>query len=152
MNIRARLEARPLFCPRCGVRMTWLGRHDLQVCPNCGATYAASDYESPFDRLALRLRDASFEYLPGGWMPALYYTAERPRLFYLYRASDVSGVSGTGIVADGAAFPDGKVAVCWRRSAAGITNEIVYDSIADVEKIHGHGGLTSIRWVDGEGD
>lgn len=143
-----RLEARPLFCPFCGARMKWVGRPTEQVCPNDGRHFNIRIDPGDFRTLVI---DQNPFTVPG-WLQGEYYTRARPRLFYLYRASDVSGVSGTGIVADGAAFPDGKVAVCWRRSAAGITNEIVYDSIADVEKIHGHGGLTSIRWVDGEGD
>ena len=69
------------------------------------------------------------------------------KTFSLVRKADVSGVSGTGIVADGALFPDGKVALCWRKSGpTGITNVIVYDAIADVETIHGHNGQTVIEW------
>lgn len=70
--------------------------------------------------------------------------APSPRLFSLVRDVDETGVSGTGHVADGVQFPNGKCAVCWRTAT---TSTAIYDSIADVEKIHGHGGKTRIVWV-----
>ena len=63
------------------------------------------------------------------------------RTFILYRVTDVSGVSGTGVVAEGVEFTDG-VCVCrWMTDTATTT---VYDSIQDVEAIHGHDGATKI--------
>lgn len=38
----------------------------------------------------------------------------KARRFELHRFEDISGVSGTGIVADGVQFPDGVVAMRWR--------------------------------------
>lgn len=67
----------------------------------------------------------------------------KKRFFHLVRTKDASGVSGTGIVAEGCEFSNGKVAVAW---VSGINSVIVYDSVADVEKIHGHGGATQIVW------
>lgn len=70
---------------------------------------------------------------------------ELPRRFYLEREVDVTGVSGTGVVAYGVAFPDGTCVVRWmgeRRST------VVWPSIEDVEAIHGHGGATRVVWVD----
>lgn len=72
------------------------------------------------------------------------YPAERPRLFELHRTADVSGVSGTGHVADGVLFPDGNCVVRWRSAHR---STIVYDSIADVIAIHGHNGMTSVRFL-----
>lgn len=67
------------------------------------------------------------------------------RTFILYRVTDVSGVSGTGVVAEGVEFSDG-VCVCrWTTDTATTT---VYDSIADVESIHGHDGATKIIYED----
>ncbi len=69
------------------------------------------------------------------------------RRFLLARDVDVSGVSGTGVVAQGVVFDDGTAVVRWlgeRRST------VVWSSIADVEVIHGHGGATRIEWVDRE--
>jgi len=67
------------------------------------------------------------------------------RTFILYRVTDVSGISGTGVVAEGVEFSDG-VCVCrWMTSTATTT---VYDSIQDVESIHGHDGATRIIFED----
>ena len=41
-----------------------------------------------------------------------------PRLFCLIRTDDVSGVSGTGRVADGVQWPDGTVTFRWRTTKA----------------------------------
>lgn len=67
------------------------------------------------------------------------------RRFKLVREVDVTGLSGTGVVAYGVMFPDGRVATRWRGK---IAQTCVWDSIFDVEKIHGHGGKTRIEWVD----
>lgn len=67
------------------------------------------------------------------------------RLFILYRVQDVSGVSGTGVVAEGVEFSDGTCVCRWTTETATTT---VYDSIADVEYIHGHDGATKIIFED----
>jgi hypothetical protein len=67
------------------------------------------------------------------------------RRFELVRDVDVSGVSGTGVVAWGVQFPDRKVITRWK---AQIAQTCVWDSIEDIEAIHGHGGLTHIVWLD----
>jgi hypothetical protein len=64
-----------------------------------------------------------------------------PIAFKLMRDHDVSGVSGTGIVAEGFVFADGTVALRWRGDLA---SSAFYDSLEDVEKIHGHDGSTRI--------
>lgn len=71
--------------------------------------------------------------------------ATRPRLFQLVRDVDVSGISGTGLVAWGVQFPDGKVTTRWNGA---IAQTCVWDSIDEVEAIHGHGGATRVVWVD----
>lgn len=63
------------------------------------------------------------------------------KLFILQRDEDESGVSGTGIVAEGVIFHDGHVAMRWRTATR--TTELL-DSIEDVETIHGHHGKTKI--------
>lgn len=68
---------------------------------------------------------------------------ETPRLFRLVRDLDATGVSGTGHVADGVLWHDGTCSVRWRTATRSTT---VYDSITDVEKIHGHGGATRVDW------
>jgi hypothetical protein len=64
--------------------------------------------------------------------------------FHLQREHDVSGISGTGRVAEGVEFSDGTVAIRWM--AREHQSTVVWSSIADVEAIHGHGGVTKIVW------
>jgi hypothetical protein len=65
------------------------------------------------------------------------------RTFHLERDVDVSGISGTGVVADGCVFPDGVTVVRWRGDRQ---STVVWPSIEDVEAIHGHSGATRIVW------
>lgn len=71
-----------------------------------------------------------------------------PRLFRLVRDVDVTGVSGTGVVAWGVVFGDGKAVTRWDGTATGIAQTCVWDSIEDVRAIHGHGGATRVEWLD----
>jgi hypothetical protein len=64
------------------------------------------------------------------------------KTFKLVRETDVSGISGTGIVGEGVIFSDGRVAMRWLTATA---TTVVFDCIEDVETIHGHGGFT---WVE----
>jgi hypothetical protein len=68
---------------------------------------------------------------------------EEPRLFSLVRTDDVSGVSGTGRVADGVQWPDGTVTFRWRTAKA---TTVMAASIEDVQEIHGHDGRTKVVW------
>jgi len=68
----------------------------------------------------------------------------RMRLFLLVRDEDVSGVSGTGIVAEGVEFSDGTVAMRWLRRPFSVA---FYGSIRDVVAVHGHGGRTQVKWL-----
>lgn len=67
------------------------------------------------------------------------------RRFNLVRNEDETGVSGTGIVAQGVQFDNGRCAMAWMTSVSSIA---VYDSIEDLVKIHGHNGKTVIGWID----
>lgn len=67
------------------------------------------------------------------------------RTFQLHRDHDVSGISGTGVVADGHVFPDGVTVIRWRGERQ---STVVWPSVEDVEAIHGHGGATRIVWTD----
>jgi hypothetical protein len=64
-----------------------------------------------------------------------------PRRFHLLRHHDVSGVSGTGIVADGIIWPDGTASLRWRGERP---STVHWDRIADAKAVHGHGGATEI--------
>lgn len=65
--------------------------------------------------------------------------------FQLVRDEDVSGVSGTGLVAEGIEFTDGTAVLRWLTEHA---STAVYLSMELVELIHGHEGKTRIRWID----
>lgn len=70
------------------------------------------------------------------------------RRFTLDRTVDQTGISGTGTVAEGIEFSDGRAVVRWcAPDRPG--SIVVWDSIADVIEIHGHGGLTEVVWQDG---
>lgn len=70
---------------------------------------------------------------------------EAGRRFQLHRDTDVSGVSGTGIVAQGVLFTTGKCSLAWLTAKRSVA---VYDSLDDLEAIHCHGGATRLVWVD----
>lgn len=67
------------------------------------------------------------------------------RRFQLNRKQDVSGVSGTGIVAEGVQFSDGQCVLSWHGQHHCIS---VWPSIDDIQFIHGHQGATAIDWLD----
>lgn len=69
-----------------------------------------------------------------------------PRHFRLVRDQDVSGVSGTGHVADGVIFSDGHAAVHWLGRWPTTTPHP--DGIVSVKGVHGHGGATRIVLLD----
>lgn len=67
------------------------------------------------------------------------------RTFVLQRDEDVTGVSGTGIVAEGAEFTDGTVVVRW--IVGDHHSTALWPDIQAVEEIHGHDGRTRIVWT-----
>lgn len=62
--------------------------------------------------------------------------------FRLIRKEDVSGVSGTGVVAVGVVFPNGHCVMQWQTGLDSIGH---YNSLNDLISIHGHGGKTSVE-------
>lgn len=64
--------------------------------------------------------------------------------FHLLRTVDPSGVSGTGLVAEGVEFSNGGCVIHWFGPHQSI---VVWESIADVLAIHGHDGDTTIQWL-----
>lgn len=67
------------------------------------------------------------------------------RLFHLVRTADVSGVSGTGIVAEGTEYHNGKCTLSWFGDNSCIG---VYDSKEQLVAIHGHEGRTTIKYLE----
>ena len=70
------------------------------------------------------------------------------RRFKLHRKVDISGVSGTGDVAEGCQFWNGLCVLFWYDPAHGSTN--FYKSIEDVIFVHGHSGNSEIIFLDQE--
>ncbi|WP_432091054.1 hypothetical protein [Streptomyces sp. NRRL F-5630] len=66
----------------------------------------------------------------------------RATLFDLVRDTDISGVSGTGKVAEGVLFSDGHAAIHWLGTWPTTTPHP--DGLASVKGVHGHGGATRI--------
>lgn len=71
------------------------------------------------------------------------------RKFKLYRKRDKTGISGTGLVAEGVQFFNDKVALTWTSSVK--TMEVM-DSWKDflTIHIHNHNNNSTIVWEDGE--
>lgn len=67
------------------------------------------------------------------------------RNFELHRDVDVSNVSGTGVIAEGVVFSDGRGALHWLGEMP-MTTE--FANVDWVVKVHGHGGLTRLVWTD----
>lgn len=65
--------------------------------------------------------------------------------FQLVRSKDVSGVSGTGIVAEGVEFPNGQCVLHWLGRFSTVELSPDMDTLLGV---HGHGGLTTVEWED----
>jgi hypothetical protein len=70
--------------------------------------------------------------------------------FTIIRDQDITGISGTGHVADGVVFPDGVAVVRWRdlggpAAERGVQpTTVVFPSLEAVEALHGHNGATRI--------
>ena len=71
---------------------------------------------------------------------------EWPRRFALHRWYDLTGQSGTGIVAYGTVYPSGRTTLAW--CCGDVPSISVYDSPEQVERIHGHSGHTDLVWLD----
>ncbi len=67
------------------------------------------------------------------------------KVICLNRIEDETGISGTGVVARGVILPSGKVVIEWTTKHKSVC---VYDSLAEVEAIHGHGGKTEVIVAD----
>lgn len=63
------------------------------------------------------------------------------RTFRLVRSQDVSGVSGTGVVAEGVEFSDFTCAIRWLSKTPSLE---FHGTIKDMIAIHGHGGKIQV--------
>lgn len=69
----------------------------------------------------------------------------KARRFYLLRKEDVSGVSGTGKVAEGVEFENGMCALSFSSSYQHVNT---YANLRAVEEVHGHEGRTEVVFID----
>lgn len=80
-------------------------------------------------------------------MPVPSIEKSRMRRFVLKRTEDVSGTSGTGIVAEGCVFSNGMVTMTWFSHLQSMTTFVSMDV---VRNIHGHEGRTKVEFIDPE--
>lgn len=71
------------------------------------------------------------------------------RIFQVLRDEDVSGVSGTGLVAEGIEFWDGVVALRWYGEDA---STVVWPNLDAAIRVHGHDGRTRFEFIRHELD
>jgi hypothetical protein len=85
------------------------------------------------------------------------------RVFQMIRDTDVTGLSGTGVVAEVIEFSDGSVAMRWLQDGVSKDNfvrgvratTVLHESLMSVQALHGHNGMSHLkplRVVDGGGD
>ena len=76
------------------------------------------------------------------------------RIFRVVRTQDITGVSGTGEVAEGIVFSDGTTVVRWKELSEdsefyqrGVrATTVVFPNVEAVEALHGHNGATQIEY------
>jgi len=64
------------------------------------------------------------------------------KLFKMIRDIDVTGISGTGVVATGVVFDDGTTVIRWLGERP---STVVWASMADAVAIHSHDGATRFK-------
>lgn len=67
------------------------------------------------------------------------------RRFLLVRSEDVSGTSGTGVVAERVEYSNGQVSIHWISQLESVN---VYANRKVLESLHGHDGRTVVEWID----
>lgn len=93
----------------------------------------------PPSAVATQIREFADRYYP----EAASAPTPATRVGRLCRTKDVTGVSGTGHVAEVVQFPDGVTVVRW---CGDRPSTVIWDSIDAAMAVHGHGGATTIEW------
>lgn len=122
----------------------WLTSDDLDHAAAADAVPPKTDggvVEPPATRRAVSCPAAQAG--EAGWRPA---PSSLPRRFEMYRHRDITGLSGTGVVAWGVLWPDGTVSLRWAGVTPSFSN---WDSLDVLIAVHGHEGATELRWLDG---
>ena len=75
------------------------------------------------------------------------------RAFLVIRDEDVTGISGTGIVAEGVEFKDGTTVMRWlpagtARPEVVKPTTVIHESVDSVIALHGHNGKTWVQFAD----
>jgi hypothetical protein len=65
--------------------------------------------------------------------------------FVLVRDKDVTGRSGTGVVAEGVVFTDGFAILKWLREPYALG---IYETVEALISVHGHEGNTHIEFIE----
>lgn len=73
-------------------------------------------------------------------------SAAPPRIFLLMRHEDVSGVSGTGGVAEGIEWSDGSASLRWGGRYPVVS--FWSGGVSEVIAVHGHDGASEIAYLD----
>lgn len=68
------------------------------------------------------------------------------RMFVLVRDVDISGTSGTGVVAEGTEWSNGWVSLHWLSQLGALG---MYENIKVMLEVHGHDGKTRLEWLHG---
>jgi hypothetical protein len=67
------------------------------------------------------------------------------RRFLLERDQDVTGISGTGVVAEGVSFSDGTIVLRWRGR---YPSTVVWPDLVSAREVHSHDGRTRFTMLD----
>jgi hypothetical protein len=75
------------------------------------------------------------------------------KTFKLIRHTDVTGISGSGVVAEGVQFTDGTVVLRWLKAGTARPDHVkpttvIHDDLDSVIGLHGHNGATRVEFVD----
>lgn len=73
--------------------------------------------------------------------------------FELHRDTDVTGISGTGVVCEGIQFSDGTVVLRWLQAGTARPDHVrpttvLHDDINSVIGLHSHDGKTRVVFLD----
>lgn len=73
-------------------------------------------------------------------MPPIY-KGGKLKTFKLIRSVDVSGISGTGPVAEGCVLSDGEAVLHWFGEHGSVS---IYKNVEAITFVHGHNGLSQV--------
>ena len=132
-----------------GLELSATGEVFRLACCDCGLVHdvAVALEENGKIGIALRRNQRATgqrrRRMPNGRRNQPGKTGGTMRNFWLERIEDESGVSGVGVVAEGTRFSSGKCVLAWLTQFQSVA---VYDSIEELENVHGHNGKTVVVW------